>query len=631
MALGFTVGTIFKGKDEISGDFKRMGRNAKKFQIKTSKAFRAAGKSATGFKSIVKGILTAGLISKGFQLVGEGLRVVTTEFLDFDDAITQASAKFKGLNLSTKEGQKTLLELKNTAREVGKTTKFSAAEAAAGLDFYATAGFNAAQAMRVLAPTAKLAMAANTGLSRTADIAGDVLGIFGKRVDDPILLMKNFNDMSNQMAFTITSTNTTLESLFETTKAAGVIFAETGQSMGTFNAIARTLADRSVKGEKAGIGMRTLMANLAKATPEAAEALEALGVSVRDQTTGGFRDLLDILKDMRIGFEGMGEQAKLAGIKTIFGKPALAAVSVLLSATDKELRKYRDDVEGATGATDKMAKIMGGSLKNKLLGLRSATIDVGFQLFEAFQKKAGKAIDFLADKVRQIDLTPFIEKLKTVIKFAGNMFEKFKAFGEKTGIFDAVKESLNAAIPLFKKTFEFLADVSKKFIEIGERTGLFDKIATGIKAVVPFFSTVLSVVSTIFTLLERLGVFDTIAKGIGVVIDVLVKMGDKFSEIWNTIKPFIDGIKDFGDFASRLGFGGTVQENMAAARTREIEGGGLSIGQEDVIKLIQATSRGLESAFSGTLNIEGAPEGSFFTPSQGSDNPINVDIMGGAG
>ena len=252
---------------------------------------------------------------------------------------------------------------------------------------------------------------------------------------------------------------------------------------------------------------------------------------------------------------------------------------------------------------------------------------------QTFQEKAGNAIEFLTEKIRAVDLTPFIEKIKTAIQFTSDMFDKFTAFGKESGIFDAVKESLNAAIPLFKDTFELLSNNAKKFVEIAERTGLFDKIATGIKAVVPFFKTVLSVMETIFNLLERIGVFDAIAKGIGFVIDTLVKMGDKFTEIWNTIKPFIDGIKDFADltgkiskFGSKL-FSQGVEAVDADAKIATVEErvGGL---QRDAQELIQDTTRKVESFFSGVLNITGAPEGSTFTPGPGSNNDIDVNLLG---
>ena len=165
MALNFAVNTIFGAKDEQTKAFNRMGKSAALFGDKSERAFKRANSGAREFGSIVKGILAAGAIQKVFGGLSSSLISVTSQFIDFDTALTAASAKFKGLDLTTTSGQETLEKLKKTAREVGAITKFSAVEAAGGLDFYATAGFTAEQSMAALLPTAKLATIANLDLA----------------------------------------------------------------------------------------------------------------------------------------------------------------------------------------------------------------------------------------------------------------------------------------------------------------------------------------------------------------------------------------------------------------------------------------------------------------------------------
>lgn len=483
MGITQAVTTIFKSKDQTSKSFKRMSKTAKIFGNETAKSFKKANAGATKFGTITKGILAAGAVQKVLSGVTRGLSTVTSEFIDFDQAITSASAKFKGLNLSSEEGQKTLLALKKSARETGATTKFSSAQAASGLEFYATAGFDAAQSMAVLAPTARLAMAANVDLARTSDIASDAIGIFGLQVKNSDQLQKNFIKLSDQMAFTMTSTNTNMESLFETIKGGGTIFTEAGQKMSTFNAIAGTLAARGIKGEKAGIAMRTIMTSLAKATPEAEKVLESLGVKIKDESTGNFRDLFDILQDLKTGFKGMGNQAKLAATKTIFGKQTISAVSVVLNKTSKELKGYRKNIERSSGATQKMADIMSKSLENRLLSLKSAAIEVGFQLFSAFSDKGGNALDNLTESIRKIDMEPFIEGIKKVIPAVQSMWKVAKPiFGAMSAVIvplaDAAVKLASAigtiadkipSIPGFSEfkslTPEILAERKKRNIE----------------------------------------------------------------------------------------------------------------------------------------------------------------------
>lgn len=597
MVADFAVMTIFKSKDEVSKNFNRMGKNAGLFGRKTSKAFGRASKSASAFGAVTKGILAAGAVTKGLSLLSTGLSTVSTEFIAFDSAITQASAKFTDLNLSTEKGQAKLLELKNTAREVGATTKFSAAQAAAGLDFYATAGFNAAQAMAVLAPTARLAMAANTDLARVSDIASDSIGIFGLQSKDSTKLQANFIKMSDQMAFTMTSTNTNMEALFETIKGGGTIFTQSGQSMATFNAIAGTLAARGIKGEKAGIAMRTMMTSLAKATPEAQEALELLGVRTVDQG-GNFRDVLDIMKDMRGGLGELGDAQQLAALKTIFGKQALSAAQTVLQKTDKDLRSYRKSIEDSSGATQKMADIMSQSLENRLLSLKSAAIDVGFQLFTAFGDTGANAVDSFTKIVRTIDLAPFINIIKRVTKFSGVMFKEFVAFGDRTGLFDAISE--------------------------------------GLTALKPAFNTILDITKTPFKFFDNIGVFDAMVIALKIVIATITTMTEIFTLLWkNVIKPIIGGITSAVDLAKSItsigGLSSGEERNQRDQSTRDViaEQRAANLAERRARRAPNQTQLESRATINGNidLNIAGAPEGTTAAASGASSPNINVNML----
>jgi hypothetical protein len=134
----FAVLTKFRGLDQVSKPIKRMELNTAKFGRTADKSFKKASKSALGFKSVLGGILGAGLISSGLMRLRMGAAAVTDEFIQFDQAATAAAAKFPD---GVKRGTAAFKQLKAAARDVGATTKFTAAEAAEGLDFLAMAGY----------------------------------------------------------------------------------------------------------------------------------------------------------------------------------------------------------------------------------------------------------------------------------------------------------------------------------------------------------------------------------------------------------------------------------------------------------------------------------------------------------
>ncbi len=383
---GPTVSTTFNAKDKLSKPMQKMQQNMKKFA------------------------------AIGGAVVAAGLAVTTRAFIEFDESITAASAKFSGLNLATEEGQETLKRLGDTAREVGATTKFSATEAAQGLDFLAMAGFDAEQAIAALPQVVNLATVAQVDLATATDISSDALGAFGLMTDDTAQLQENFIRINDVMAKTMTSSNTNMADLFETVKAGAPTFTAAGQSLETFSALAGVMANSGVKGSASGTSLRNVMLKLADPTAEAAKLMKKLGVETQDEN-GNFVDILDILADFEKGLDGMGTAQKTAALSTIFGARSVTGINVLLESGSDVLRDYRKEIEGASGAAQEMADIIGGSLSNQLKSLKSAALEKGFQLIESFADDASGGIDGLTKSIRDLDLAPMVDNLVKGFEF----------------------------------------------------------------------------------------------------------------------------------------------------------------------------------------------------------------------
>jgi TP901 family phage tail tape measure protein len=463
----FKVSAKFTAKDRLSPVFDKMGKKADKFGDRASRSFKKASKAAGGFKNITKGILAAGAVQKGLGLIADGATAAAVGYLEFDNAITSASAKFKGLNLLTKEGQKTLQDLKNTAREVGATTEFSADQAAQGLDFLALAGFNAKQAMKLLPGVTNLATVANLDLGTATDIASDALGAFGMMTKDTEQLTKNFTRIQDVMAKTTATSNTNLEALFEGVKKGAPTFTSAGQSLESFSALMGVMANSGVKGEEAGTQLRNVMLRLAKPTKESAAVVERLGVQTKD-SEGNFRDVVDILADFEKGLKGMGTQQRAAALSTVFGARAVTGVNILLQEGSERLRRYRKDLVESSGASQEMADIMRSSLMNRIKGLSSALMELGFKVIEPFSEDIGKLIDSFTKFVRDIDVKPFVNDLKAIgnfLKDAGVFDLVFatitNAFERLQDIFKTIRMLIKFISPALKKISEHSDKISK--------------------------------------------------------------------------------------------------------------------------------------------------------------------------
>jgi len=386
----FAVKTRFTAYDGLTPKINRMDRAIKKL---TSTAKMFAGMAAT----------------MGIAMVGK-------EFLDFDHAITKASAKFPDLNRNTKEGQQTLAALGKTAREVGATTQFSAADAAAGLDFLAMAGFNAKQAMSLLPGVTNLAVVADVDLARATDIASDSLGAFGLMTKNTVQLQKNFTRVQDVMAKTITLTNTNMEDLFESIKFGGPAFTAAGQSMETFNAIAGRMASSGIKGSNAGTALRSAITRLQKPTREVHRGLAEFNLSVEKITKDGkLMDMVDIMKMMEKNSKKMARVQRNAALTMIVGKNAVSGWAAVMNEGVKETEDLKKQLLSSSGAASKMAEIINSSLINQLKGLWSAIVEIGIAFMSGFSKKGSNAIKSVTDAVRA--LSPVFEVLGKIVSY----------------------------------------------------------------------------------------------------------------------------------------------------------------------------------------------------------------------
>jgi TP901 family phage tail tape measure protein len=466
MAVNFSVATLFTAKDRISGAFKRMGNNADKFGRKSEKAFNRASRSGKRFNDVAKGIIKAQVLTRGFQALTAGISEAAVEFANFDQSIISASAKFKGLDLTTKKGIETFERLKNKAREVGATTEFSASQAAQGLDFLALAGFNSEQAMAALGGTVNLATSANIDLGLATDIATDSLGAFGLMTKDSIQLQKNLTRVNDVMAKTMATSNTSIEQLFEAVAAGAADFTQAGQSMETFSALAGIMANSGKKGESAGTALRNVMVRLAAPTGEAAKILERFAVKTQDQA-GNFRDVVDILGDFDKATRKLGSAQKTAAISTVFGLRAQGAINILLKAGSKEMSKYRDELQKAGGASQRMADIMRSSLINRLKGLRSALLELTFKVFAKFEERGKLSIDKLTEIVRAFDPTPIIVGIEKMVL-----------------VFEMLHDALKPLVPIFKFLNDAMDGPVGKFLErvTNPFAGLSQALQAGVEA-----------------------------------------------------------------------------------------------------------------------------------------------------
>ena len=595
-----------------------------KVDDKASSKFNKMSKSASGFESVLKGVLGAQVITSGFRLLGQGLSYVGREFVDFDAALTGAGAKFKDMSRDSAAAQKQMESLTAAARNVGATTEFSATEAAKGLEFLAMAGFGVEQSIAALPGVVDLATAANTDLATATDIASDSLGAFNLMTEDTVQLQKNLARVNDVMAKTTTTANTDLATLFEAVKKGGPAFTAAGQSLESFSAFAGVMANAGVKGSEAGTSLRNVMLRLADPTSEAAGVLKKLGVQTQDEA-GNFRDIIDILSDFETGLDGMGDAQRTAALATVFGARSVTGINILLAEGTDKLRDYRKSLEDAEGASADMAETIRGSLGNRLAVLRSSLTETGFKFVEAFGDRLGKGLDNVISAVGK--LNEFIDTNKEIIALRID-----QVIGAASMAFRIMFNVVKFAVETFKKfhgvIIPLIAAVTAYKAAIVALT-IAQQVQAGYMAITKF----VQMAAAIWPIIKAAKSWTAVqwalnaamnANPIGVIVASVAALTAGVIVLINKWKAFKSEFSD----ASFLDFLNPFSDERKERRAlRRGETPTASIAPPNSADAAVNRELMINSRFEGTLNINGAPDGSTMTTNTEAPG-FDINMMG---
>jgi TP901 family phage tail tape measure protein len=360
MANRFSVDTVFRGIDQMSGTFAGMSAKAKAFEkpLGVLKNVAVAGAAA----GVAAGAVFADLVSTG---------------ADFEKTMIAAGAKFSP---AIRQGTKEFDELQMAAEKVGATTEFNAQQGAAGLKDLASAGFTSKQAIAAIPGVVDLATASEVQLNEASEMATKSLGAFNLKTEDAVQLGKNLTRVSDAMSRTADATSASMGGLYQTILEGGPVATTAGASLETYLAFAGQLAQSGIEGSVAGTTLKNVFLTLAAPTKEAAAGLAALSIETED-AHGNLKDAVAIMGELEQKTAKMGTAKKADVLEGIFGKIPIAGVSALLGGGIDKVAALRAEIEKAGGSTSRMASIMRDSTKNDIDGFTSAIDGVKIAIF----------------------------------------------------------------------------------------------------------------------------------------------------------------------------------------------------------------------------------------------------------
>lgn len=349
-----------------------------------------------------------------------------SEMAEFDDTMNRAA-------ILTKANGDQLTAMTEKAKEMGRTTKFTATQAAEAYQYMGLAGWDSKQAIDGLEGVMNLAAASGEDLASVTDIVTDALTAMGLQASDSA----HFADVLT--AATLNS-NTTVGMLGEAFKYAAPTAGAMHYSIEDLTLALGLMANAGIKGAQAGTSLRTAIQRMTVAPGQVAVEMEKLGLSVYNADRSA-KPLSQLLDELRGKFRGLDDQTKLTAESIILGARAMTGIGAIIETSEKDYNRMKKVLEDAEGTAQRVAQKMLESFTGRLTLLQSAIS--GFKL-----QFAQDVLPFLSNIVNKaIDFVSNISKLESGTRKAVLAFVAFgAAIGPLVASFGGVVTLLGGAV-----------------------------------------------------------------------------------------------------------------------------------------------------------------------------------------
>lgn len=364
----FTIEAIFKAADRMTAPILRMQKSVEGFCKKSEKQFAQLNKASDAWFAGMK----AGAIgiAGGAAAAGAALAVAVKPGMEFEQAMANVGA----VSLKSREE---VADLEAKARELGKSTKFSAIEVANGMETMGRAGFENAQILEVIGGVLSAAAAEGAGFEEVAGVIGNTLNGMGLE-----RTKKNVEDVADVLTLASAKTNSSILSLGESLKNVAPVAKQFGIPFKTAVTAVALLQDVGIDASEAGTATATMLTKLAQPTDEITRKMKKLGVTFQN-SEGNMLPMEEVLKNFGKAAAKSGGNMKTAAFfaELVGLRGQRAALQLQEAFAAGKFTKLSDALTDAAGKADEMAKLRMDTLSGDFEQMKGAIEDVGIGLY----------------------------------------------------------------------------------------------------------------------------------------------------------------------------------------------------------------------------------------------------------
>ena len=403
----------------------------------------AAEKELREFKSEMVGIGTAlATIGAGFAVVGA--KSVATA-ADFQSTMTR-------VGVVTNATSKEFGELKKTALELAKTTKFSAKEVAEGMKFMGMAGASTTEIAKGIEPALNLAAAGAIELGDAANIVTNIMKGFGMEMDE-------LTAAGDAIIKTITSTNVDVQQLGESFKHVAPVARSAGLEFEEVTAALGLLGNAGIQGSLAGTTLKNAITRLLNPTGEVEDTLKDLNIELTD-SEGKMLSFTQIIDRLGPHAQNTGAMMKIFGLRA---GPGLAA---LVGEGADAINDLTAELLTSKGTMAKIASAEMATFSGQMKIIAAQTEGIGIVIGETLMP----ALRVLATGLQIVlegflDLSPLTRRLIVVLGGLAAAFATVSGAGLLfLAFFPKLKVATVAAVGLLGSLKMALATVKVEFM-----------------------------------------------------------------------------------------------------------------------------------------------------------------------
>lgn len=448
----------------------------------------AEGNASSSTSKIGGAFKAVGKVAKTAMVAGSAAAVAFTKTsidagMNFDTAMSQVAATM-GTTVDK------IGNVKAKAEEMGRTTKYTATEAAEGMNILAQAGLSADEQISGIGTVLNLASAGAMSLEESASYTAGAVKGFGDS-------MSNASYYADLMAKGATLANTDVRGLGEAFSGSAATAKNYGQAADSVTLSLLRLAEQNVTGSEASTALNRAMADLYTPTDDASKALDQLGVSAY-KSNGEAKDFNDLVDELNGSLQGMTAEQKNNALATIFTTQGLQAFNKMTASSDATVQKFWKGIQDSSGSAAQQAATQLDNLQGDITLLSSATEGLQLAFYNTFSgtirgaiKGITSEVSGLAEAMESGGISGALSKLaQDAINFSGQLPGLTKIGGDLiNGLISSVAQNSGSITTAVSQLLNNLASTISTGLNVFTSVGvnLLTTIASGMTQGIPTF------------------------------------------------------------------------------------------------------------------------------------------------